>query len=412
MPDPSSPSSPSCPDALIFDAIRTPRGRARAEGSLHEVKPVALVAGLLAALAERNRFDSAQIEDVLIGCATPVAEQGGGLARAAVLAAGWDWMTTGLQIGRMSASGLDAVNLAAQKVRSGWEDLVVAGGVESASRVPPGSDGGAWTIDPETSLNSNFLPAGIAADLLATLDGMSREELDACALASQQRAAAAEAAGRLARSRVPVVDGVGMTVLTSDEMRRPGTTAESLAALKTAYQYVGELGFDAVVLRRMPQIGAVRHVHTAGNCAGLADGAALVLIGSAAKGAALGLVPRARVVATAQGGSDPVLMLAGAPVAARKALLKAGMQPGQIDLYEVEETHAAVVLRFLRKLEVPHERVNVNGGAIAMGHAPGASGAMLLTMLLDELEARGLRYGMAAEWAAAGMGCATIIERL
>ncbi len=399
-------------EAMIFDAIRTPRGRGRQDGSLHEIKPVALLAGLLRELQSRNALNSAAVDDIVIGCSTPVGDQGACIAKTAAQAAGWDWMPAGMQLGRLGASGLDAINIAAQKVRSGWEDLLVAGGVESMSRVPAGSDGGAWTREPGSGLNSNFIPAGIAADLIATLDGFTRAEVDAYALESQRRATAAQATGRFDRSIVPVIDFVGMPVLTVDEAVKPHTTLEGLAALKSSFQHAGEMGFDAVALRKYPQIDKVHHVHTAGNSSCRVDGAAALLIGSESKGKALGFTPRARIVAAALAGSDPTIRMTGQVVAARKVLGKAGLHSDQIDLYEVNEAFAAVVLRFMKQLEVPHEKVNVNGGAIALGHPLGASGAIILGMLLDELEARELRYGMATLCAGAGMGIATIIERV
>ncbi len=399
-------------EAMIFDALRTPRGRGRKDGSLYEVKPVALLAGVLRELQRRHDFDTAQVEDVVMGCVTPVGDQGGCIAKSAALVAGWDWKVAGMQLNRFCASGLEAVNLAAQKVRSGWEDLVVAGGVESMSRVPMGSDGGAWIADPETNLQTGFVPQGIGADLLATLEEFSREDVDAFALASQQKAAAARAAGRFAKSVVPVQDAIGLPVLAEDEFIKPRTTLEALASLKPSFEQMGAMGFDAVAIRKYPQVERIRHVHTAGNSSGIVDGAAAVLIGSEEKGRALGLAPRARIVSTALTGSDPTIMLTGPMPATRKALAKAKLSVGDIDLFEVNEAFAAVVLRFMREMGVPQEKVNVNGGAIAMGHPLGATGAMILGTLLDELERRGLRYGLATLCVGGGMGIATIIERL
>jgi len=399
-------------EAMIFDALRTPRGRGRKDGSLYEVKPVALLAGVLRELQRRHDFDTAQVEDVVMGCVTPVGDQGGCIAKSAALVAGWDWKVAGMQLNRFCASGLEAVNLAAQKVRSGWEDLVVAGGVESMSRVPMGSDGGAWIADPETNLQTGFVPQGIGADLLATLEEFSREDVDAFALASQQKAAAARAAGHFAKSVVPVQDAIGLPVLAEDEFIKPRTTLEALASLKPSFEQMGAMGFDAVAIRKYPQVERIRHVHTAGNSSGIVDGAAAVLIGSEEKGRALGLAPRARIVSTALTGSDPTIMLTGPMPATRKALAKAKLSVGDIDLFEVNEAFAAVVLRFMREMGVPQEKVNVNGGAIAMGHPLGATGAMILGTLLDELERRGLRYGLATLCVGGGMGIATIIERL
>ncbi|HXF45230.1 MAG TPA: acetyl-CoA C-acetyltransferase [Burkholderiaceae bacterium] len=399
-------------EAMIFEALRTPRGKGKRDGSLYEVKPVALLAGLLRELQRRCDLDTERVDDVVMGCVTPVGEQGGCIAKTAALAAGWHWNAAGVQLNRFCASGLEAVNLAAQKVRSGWEDLVVAGGVESMSRVPMGSDGGAWAQDPETSLNTQFIPQGISADLLATLEGFTREDVDSFAFASQRRAAAAQAEGRFDRSVVPVRDAIGLPILERDEFIKPHTTLEGLAALKLSFAELGALGFDAVALRKYPQLERIEHVHTAGNSSGIVDGAAAVLIGTEEKGRALGLTPRARVVATALAGADPTIMLTGPMPATRKALAKAGLSIDDIDLFEVNEAFAAVPLRFMKELGVPHEKVNVNGGAIALGHPLGATGAMLLGTLLDELERRRLRYGLATLCVGGGMGIATIIERL
>jgi acetyl-CoA C-acetyltransferase len=399
------------PDAFIFDAIRTPRGRGRAGGGLAGVKPVHLLTGLLRELPRRAGLDPAAVEDVILGCVTPVGEQGANIARAAVLAAGWDERVPGVQLNRFCASGLEAVNLAAAMVRSGWEQLVLAGGVESMSRVPMGSDGGALIDDPEISQAVGFVPQGIGADLLATLDGFSRAELDAFAVESQRRAAAARAAGRFARSLVPVRDPGGQVLLAEDEHIRPDTTLETLAKLPPAFAQLGAAGFDAVALRRYPHLTRIEHLHTAGNSSGIVDGAALVLVGSAARGRALGLTPRARIVSAAVVGSEPTIMLTGPAPAARLALERAGLGFDDIDLFEINEAFAAVVLHFQRETGVDLERINVNGGAIALGHPLGATGAMILGALLDELERRGGRYGLAALCVGGGMGIATIIER-
>ena len=399
-------------EALIFDAIRTPRGKGKADGRLHEVKPVDLLAGVLTQLQRRQGFDTAAIDDVVMGVVSPVGEQGSVIAKVAALKAGWDFRASGVQINRFCASGLEAVNLAAQKVRSGWEDLVVAGGVESMSRVPIGSDGGAWAQDPQTHSATLFVPQGIGADLIATLSGFTREDVDAYALVSQQRAAQARAAGWFDRSVVPVRDVLGQVILGEDEFIKPQTTLEGLAALKPAFQALGEMGFDEVAQQRYPQVERIAHVHHAGNSSGIVDGAAAMLIGSQAAGRSHGLKPRARIVATALSGDDPTIMLTGPMPAARKALAKAGMQIEQIDLFEVNEAFAAVPMRFMKEMGVPHEKVNVNGGAIAMGHPLGATGAMILGTLLDELERRQLRYGLATLCVGGGMGIATIIERI
>ncbi|MGQ9927795.1 MAG: acetyl-CoA C-acetyltransferase [Chloroflexaceae bacterium] len=399
------------PDAFIFDAIRTPRGRGRAGGGLAGVKPVHLLTELLRELPRRAGLDPAAVEDVILGCVTPVGEQGANIARAAVLAARWDERVPGVQLNRFCASGLEAVNLAAAMVRSGWEQLVLAGGVESMSRVPMGSDGGALINDPEISQAVGFVPQGIGADLLATLDGFSRAELDAFAAESQRRATAARATGRFARSLVPVRDPGGQVLLAEDEHIRPDTTPETLAKLPPAFAQLGAAGFDAVALRRYPHLTHIEHLHTAGNSSGIVDGAALVLVGSAARGRALGLTPRARIVSAAVVGSEPTIMLTGPAPAARLALERAGLGFDDIDLFEINEAFAAVVLHFQRETGVGLERINVNGGAIALGHPLGATGAMILGALLDELECRNGRYGLAALCVGGGMGIATIIER-
>ncbi|HEX7440896.1 MAG TPA: acetyl-CoA C-acetyltransferase [Caldimonas sp.] len=398
--------------AMIFDAVRTPRGKGKKDGSLHEVKPVDLLAGLLVKLQKRLDFDPAQLDDVVMGVVSPVGEQGSVIAKTAALKAGWDFRVAGMQINRFCASGLEAVNIAAQKVASGWEDMVVAGGVESMSRVPIGSDGGAWAQDPETNFATGFVPQGIGADLIATLGDWDREDVDRFALSSQQRAAAAQAEGRFDRSVIAVEDGIGLAVLERDEFIKPRTTLEGLGSLKVAFGELGAMGFDAVALARYPQVERIRHVHTAGNSSGIVDGAAAVLIGSEAKGRAMGLVPRGRIVATALSGADPTIMLTGPMPATRKALAKAGLGIDDIDLFEVNEAFAAVPMRFMREMGVPHEKVNVNGGAIAMGHPLGATGAMLLGTLLDELERRNLKRGLITLCVGGGMGIATIVERV
>ena len=399
-------------EAYVYDAIRTPRGKGKMDGSLFEVKPVNLLAGLLTELQGRNGFDTAAVDDVVMGIVSPIGDQGSVLPKVAALKAGWDVRCAGLQINRFCASGLEAVNLAAQKVRSGWEDLVVAGGVESMSRVPIGSDGGAWAMDPETNSATAFVPQGIGADLIATLEGFSRQDVDRFALTSQQRASAAQNAGHFARSVVPVRDALGQVILAQDEFIKPQSTMDGLASLKPAFEQMGSMGFDQVALTRYPQVERIHHVHHAGNSSGIVDGAAALLIGSEAAGRSHGLTPRARIVAVALSGADPTIMLTGPMPATRKALAKAGMTVDQIDLFEVNEAFAAVVMRFMKEMQVPHDKVNVNGGAIAMGHPLGATGAMILGTLIDELHRRQLRYGLATLCVGGGMGIATIVERL
>jgi len=401
-------------EAFVYDHLRTPRGKGKAAGSLHEVKPVDLVVGLIGELERRNpTLDTQRIDDVVLGVVSPLGDQGSDIAKTAAIAAGLPETVAGVQLNRFCASGLEAVNVAAQKVRSGWEDLVLAGGVESMSRVPMGSDGGAWALDPETNYDTGFVPQGVGADLIATLDGLDREDVDRYAAESQARAAKAWANGYFARSVVPVKDRTGVTVLDRDEHIRPGTTVETLGGLPASFATIGELGgFDAVALQKYHWVERINHVHTAGNSSGIVDGASLVLIGSEEVGRAAGLTPRARVVATAVSGSDPTIMLTGPAPASRKALAKAGLSIDDIDLVEMNEAFAAVVLRFARDMGLPLDKVNVNGGAIAMGHPLGATGGMLLGTLLDELERRELRRGLATLCVGGGMGIATIIERV
>ncbi len=399
-------------DAFVYDAIRTPRGKGKKDGSLHEVKPVNLLAGILSDLQQRNDLDTAAVDDVVMGVVSPIGEQGSVIAKVAALKAGWDWRCSGVQLNRFCASGLEAVNMAAMKVRSGWEDLVVAGGVESMSRVPIGADGGAWAQDPETNSATLFVPQGIGADLIATLSGFSRHDVDAFAVESQRRAAAARSAGYFDKSVVPVKGSLGQVILAQDEFIKPNTTVETLAGLKPSFEQLGAMGFDAVALQRYPEVARIDHVHHAGNSSGIVDGAAAVLIGSEAAGNLHGLKPRARIVAVALSGADPTIMLTGPMPAARKALAKAGMTLDQIDLFEINEAFAAVPMKFMQEMNVSHERVNVNGGAIAMGHPLGATGAMILGILIDELHRRNLRYGLATLCVGGGMGIATIVERV
>jgi acetyl-CoA C-acetyltransferase len=393
-------------EAFLFDAIRTPRGRGRKDGALHGLKPVQLLVQLLKALQQRQRLDTSRVDDVVIGCVTPIGEQGACIARSATLAAGWSWEAPGIQLNRFCGSGLEAVNLAAQKVRSGWENLVVAGGVESMSRVPLGSDGG------ELYENADFIPQGVSADLLASLDGFERPALDRFALLSHQKAAAAQHEGRFSRSIVPVRDASGQVVLEQDEAVRKASTLEALAGLKPAFAEAGSSGYDEVALRRYPRLKRVDHVHTAGNSSGIVDGAALVLIGNERAAKEYGLLPRARIASSAVCGSEPTVMLTGPGPAARKALARAGLEADQIDLFEVNEAFSVVPLHFMRELGVPADKVNVNGGAIALGHPLGATGAMLAGTLIDEMERRQLRYGLATLCLGGGMGIATVFERV
>ncbi|WP_374570630.1 acetyl-CoA C-acetyltransferase [Acinetobacter sp.] len=397
-------------EAYIIDAIRTPRGKGKKGGALHEVKPISLLTALLNELKDRHQLDTAQVDDIVLGCVTPVGDQGADIAKTAAIAAGWDNAAAGVQINRFCASGLEAVNMAAQKIRSGWEDLVVAGGVESMSRVPMGSDGGPWALDPETNLKAGFVPQGIGADLIATLDGYSRADVDAFAEQSQKKAAAAQAKGYFQRSVIAVKDRSGLMILAKDEFIKPDTTAEGLARLNPSFAGMGQMGFDAVALQKYPEAQQIHHVHHAGNSSGIVDGAAVVLLASEKAVQEHGLKPRAKVLAAALAGTDPTIMLTGPAPAARKALAKAGLSIGDIDLFEVNEAFAAVVMHFINELKIDPAKVNVNGGAIALGHPLGATGAMLLGTLLDELERQGKKRGMAALCVGGGMGIATIIE--
>ncbi|MEH1166319.1 acetyl-CoA C-acetyltransferase [Micromonospora sp. CPCC 205539] len=400
-------------EAYVYDAVRTPRGRGRDTGALHGVKPISLVVGLIDALRERNPgLDVNRLEDLLLGIVTPVGEQGGDLARAAALLAGLPDQVGGVQLNRFCASGLEAVNAAAARIRSGWEHLLLAGGVESMSRVPMGSDGAAWATDPQTALATSFVPQGVSADLIATLDGFTRDDVDGYALRSQERAAKAWAGGHFARSVVPVRDGNGLDILTVDEHLRPETTREALGRLTPSFATMGEAaGFDAVALQKFHWLEAIEHVHHAGNSSGIVDGAALVLIGSAEVGRDLGLTPRARIVGAAVSGADPTLMLTGPIPATHKALAAAGLTLADIDLFEINEAFAAVVLKYVRDLGLDPDRVNVNGGAIALGHPLGATGAMLLGTALDELERRDLHRAVVTLCIGGGMGVATVLER-
>src|SRR4051812_35033603 len=401
-------------EAFIYDAVRTPRGKGKKTGALHSVKPISLTAGLIHEVQKRNPgLDPALVDDIVLGVVSPVGEQGAVIARTAALAAGLPETVAGVQVNRFCASGLEAVNLAAQKVGSGWEDLVFAGGVESMSRVPMGTDGGAWGMDPETNYDTYFIPQGIGADLIATVEGFSREEVDAYAARSQQRAAAAREGGKFADSVIPVKDINEHVVLDHDEFIRPNTTVETLGNLKPSFAAIGDMGgFDAVALQKYHWIEKIDHVHTPGNSSGIVDGASLVAIGNEQTGDELGMKPRARILATAVSGSDPTIMLTGPAPASRKALDKAGITVDQLDLVEINEAFAAVVLRFVRDMGLDMEKVNVNGGAIAMGHPLGATGGMILGTLIDELHRTGGKYGLATLCVGGGMGIATVVEAI
>lgn len=400
-------------DAFIFDHVRTPRGKGKADGSLHEVTPVWLASRPLAALKERNQLDTSMVDDVVMGCVVPVGEQGGNVGRMAVLQAEYDQTVAGIQLNRYCGSGLEAVSFAAAKVMAGQADMTIGAGVEMMSRVPMGSDGGAWAQDPQLANKTSFVMQGISADLLASLRGHSRHDLDAYSAASHERAFKAWTEGRFDKSVVPVQDFLGITLLERDETIRPETTVDTLAALKPAFTEMGQkYGYDAVALQRYPQVEAVLHNHHAGNSSGIVDGAAAVLLGTAQAGASQGLKPRARIVSFATIGSEPTLMLDGPSHAARKALARAGMKPSDIDLWELNEAFATVVLTMMEELDIPHDRMNVNGGAIAMGHPLGATGAMILGTALDELERTGKKTALVSLCVAAGMGSAMIIERV
>ena len=399
-------------EAYIFDAIRTPRGRGKANGALHEVKPITLLADLLISLQERNQFDTAAVDDIVMGCVTAVGDQGAVIAKTAALTAGWDNDVAGVVLNRFCASGLEAVNTAAMKVRSGWEHLIVAGGVESMSRVPMGSDGGAWAMDPETNIATGFMPQGIGADLIATLGGFSREDVDAFAMRSHHKAAAAWQKSAFKKSIIPVKDRNGLTILDHDELIRPDSTVETLGQLKPSFKAMGDMGFDSVAKQAYPHVEFINPIHSPGNSSGIVDGAATVLIGSESAGKQFNMKPRARIVATAVVGSEPTIMLTGPAPAARKALKVAGLDVSDIDLFEVNEAFASVVMRFIDEMGINEDIVNVNGGSIAMGHPLGATGAMILGTLLDELEARDLKTGLVTLCVGGGMGIATIIERV
>ena len=400
-------------DAFIYDAIRTPRGRGKADGSLHEVTALNLAAQTLAAVKDRNKLDPALVDDVVLGCVDPVGEAGGDIARAAALVAGLGDDVPGVQINRFCASGLDAVNFAAAEVMSGQHEMTIGGGAESMSRVGIGASGGAWPVDPSIAVTTYFLPQGISADLIATKYGFSRDDVDAYAVESQKRAAKAWDEGRFKNSVIPVKDVNGLTILAKDEHMRPGTTMQTLASLQPSFVQMGEMaGFDAVAVQRYPEVEAVNHVHTPGNSSGIVDGAAAVLIGSKAAGKAAGLKPRARIRQFANIGSEPAIMLTGPIPVSEKVLKKAGMTKKDIDLWELNEAFASVVLRYMQALNISHDKINVNGGAIAMGHPLGATGAMILGTVLDELERRDKETALITLCIGVGMGTATIIERV
>ena len=398
--------------AYIYDAVRTPRSKGKADGSLHAVKPVALGAGLLTELQARHDLDTSYVDDVVMGCVMPVGEQGGCIAKTLSQYAGWDESVPGVQLDRFCASGLEAVNIAAMKIASGWEELVVAGGVESMSRVPIGISGGAWLHDPEVNQKTGAVPQGIGADTIATLEGWSREDVDAYALVSQQRATHARDNGYFDKSVVPVKDQNGFTILNKDDFIKPTTSMEGLAGLRASFEGIGAAGYDDVLLKKYPQISKVNHVHTPGNSSGIVDGASAVMIGSEKAGKDLNLSPRARVVATAVTATDPTIMLVGPGPAAKKVLSKAGMTTADIDLFEINEAFASVALRFMKDLDISHDITNVNGGAIAMGHPLGATGAMLISTMLDELERRNKKRALIALCVGGGMGISSIIERV
>lgn len=399
-------------DAYIFDAVRTPRGKGKKDGSLHEITALSLATQVLEALRDRNGLDTSKVDDVVLGCVAPVGEQGSDIARTAVLTADYAESVAGVQINRFCASGLEAVNMAAAKVASGEAGLAIGGGVESMSRVPMGSDGGAWPTDPSSAFKTYFAPQGVSADLIATMYGFSRDDVDAYAVESQKRAAASWADGRFKKSVIPVKDQLGLTILDHDETVRGSTTMQTLAALNPSFTGMGEMAFDAVVTQRYPQVERVNHVHHAGNSSGIVDGAAGVLIGTKEMGEALGLKARAKIKGAASIGSEPSIMLTGPALVTEKLLKKLGMEVKDIDLYELNEAFASVVLRMMQALDIPHDKMNVNGGAIAMGHPLGATGAMILGTVLDELERSDKETALITLCVGAGMGTATVIERV
>lgn len=400
--------------AYVYDAVRTPRGRGKKDGALHTVKPLDLVVGLIDAVRERNpNMEQQAIDDLLLGCVTPIADQGSCIAKTAALAAGLPYTTAGFQLNRFCASGLEAVNTAAQKVASGWDDLILAGGIESMSRCKMGTDGGAWAMDPYTNYKTGFVPQGIGADLIATMEGFSRNDVDSLAVESQKRAASAWEKGYFKKSVIPVKDPSGLTILDHDEHVRAGTTTEGLGKLNPSFAMMGEMGgFDAVALQKYHWVEEINHVHHAGNSSGIVDGSSLVVIGNETVEQRFGLKPRGKILATAVSGADPTIMLTGPTPATRKALAKAGLKASDIDLVEINEAFAAVAMRFMKDMGFSYDKCNVNGGSIAMGHPLGATGAMLVGTVLDELERQDKKYGLITLCVGGGMGIATIIERL
>ena len=399
-------------EAYIYDAVRTPRGKGKKDGSLHEITGLSLATQVLEALRDRNDLDTSKVDDVILGCVTPVGEQGADIARTAVLNAGWSQLTAGVQINRFCASGLEAVNMATAKVKSGEADFAVGGGVEAMSRVPMGSDGGAWPVDPESAFKTYFVPQGVSADMIASKYGFSRDDVDAYSVESHKRAAAAWADGRFSKSVVPVKDQLGLVRLDRDETIRPNTDMQSLGGLNPSFAMMGEMAFDAVINQRYPEVERVNHVHTPGNSSGIVDGSAGVLIGTLEAGKALGLKPRARIKGAASIGSEPSIMLTGPEFVTNKLLGKLGMSVSDIDVWELNEAFAAVVLRYMQALNIPHDKMNVNGGGISMGHPLGATGAMITGIALDELERSNKSTALITLCIGGGMGTATVIERV
>ena len=399
-------------EAYIYDAVRTPRGKGKKDGSLHEITGLSLATQVLEALRDRNDLDTARVDDVILGCVSPVGEQGADIARTAVLSADWAQTVAGVQINRFCASGLEAVNMAAAKVKSGEADFAVGGGVEAMSRVPMGSDGGAWPVDPTSAFPTYFVPQGVSADMIATKYGFSRDDVDAYSMESHKRAAAAWADGRFSKSVIAVKNQLGLVQLDRDETIRPNTDMQSLGALNPSFAMMGEMAFDAVINQRYPEVERVSHVHTPGNSSGIVDGSAGVLIGTLEAGQAMGLKPRARIVGAASIGSEPSIMLTGPEFVTKKLLAKLGMTTADIDVWELNEAFAAVVLRYMQALDIPHEKMNVNGGGISMGHPLGATGAMITGIALDELERSNKSTALITLCIGGGMGTATVIERV
>ena len=399
-------------EAYIFDAVRTPRGKGKKDGSLHEITALSLATQVLENLRDRNGLDTSQVDDVILGCVSPVGEQGADIARTAVLNAGWSQETAGVQVNRFCASGLEAVNMAAAKVKSGEADFAVGGGVEAMSRVPMGSDGGAWPTDPSSAFPTYFVPQGVSADMIASKYGFSRDDVDAYAVESHKRAAKSWEEGRFKKSVVPVRNQLGLTQLDRDETIRPGTDMQTLGGLNPSFQMMGDMAFDAVINQRYPEVERVHHVHTPGNSSGIVDGSAGVLVGTLGMGQALGLKPRAKILGGASIGSEPSIMLTGPEPVTRKLLKRLGMEVNDIDLYELNEAFAAVVLRYMQALDIPHDKINVCGGAIAMGHPLGATGAMITGVVLDELERSDKETALITLCIGGGMGTATVIERV